>query len=233
MAHQNEVARDQDFTFIRTPAQVGGFVDKGLLVPVEGNADYRVATFVSFPFARPEVLTFVERLAAQYRASCGEPLVVTSLTRPQATQPTNAHALSVHPAGMAVDLRISQTGACRSWLEATLVSLEAEGVLDATRERNPPHYHVAVFPDAYRAYVERLVADSAGPAEIRAEALPAATVPRTAASVNVPPTAENRSSGSPSGRLFLAAFALAPLGLALGLRRGPPPDDEDSATSAE
>ena len=32
--------------------------------------------------ARPEVALFIRRLAAQYRAACGEQLVVTSLTRP-------------------------------------------------------------------------------------------------------------------------------------------------------
>src|SRR5690606_4402484 len=86
-----------------------------------------------------------------------EKLVVTSLTRPASSQPRNSHALSVHPTGMAVDLRISQRAASREWLENTLLSLEADGLLDVTRERNPPHYHVALFPEAYMAHVERLL----------------------------------------------------------------------------
>src|SRR5690606_8979905 len=68
----------------------------------------------------------------------------------------------VHPAGMAVDLRISSSAACRSWLESTLLSLERQEVLDVTRERHPPHYHIALFVDRYAEYVAPLIArDSA------------------------------------------------------------------------
>jgi len=57
---------------------------------------------------------------------------------------------------MAVDLRVPAASADRAWLEETLLSLEDAGVLDVTRERRPPHYHVAVYPAAYAAYVARL-----------------------------------------------------------------------------
>ena len=159
MVRQNQVAKESDYSFLRDGAEVRRFVAKGLLVPVDGDANYRTSK-VSFPYARPEVATFIERLGAQYRDRCGERMVVTSLTRPKVSQPGNAHELSVHPAGMAVDLRISRSAACRTWLEATLLSLERRGLLDVTRERNPPHYHVAVFPDAYGAHLRRLHADS-------------------------------------------------------------------------
>ena len=76
--------------------------------------------------------------------------------RPQNRQPANAASNSVHPAGMAVDLRIPDRGRCRSWLEQTLLSLEGSGVLDVTRERWPPHYHVAVFTTPYQNYVAAL-----------------------------------------------------------------------------
>ncbi|HSG48845.1 MAG TPA: LysM peptidoglycan-binding domain-containing protein, partial [Longimicrobiales bacterium] len=45
---------------------------------------------------------------------------------------------------------------CRQWLERVLLSLEGAGVVEATRERFPPHYHVAVFPRQYTAYVDQL-----------------------------------------------------------------------------
>jgi hypothetical protein len=64
---------------------------------------------------------------------------------------------------MAVDLRISRDADCRAWLEGTLLALESRSVLDVTRERNPPHYHIAVFPGAYSAYLER-VGGSTAPA---------------------------------------------------------------------
>ena len=155
MLKQNRIAHQHDYTFLQTSAEVRRFVERGLLVRLSGNANYQLAS-VSHPYARPAVKTFVERLAAQYRAACGEKLVVTSLTRPEREQPRNASDLSVHPAGMAVDLRVSRKRSCRSWLEKTTLSLEKRGVLEATRERNPSHYHVALYPEQYGDYLGRV-----------------------------------------------------------------------------
>ena len=152
-------SRQHDFTHLAGPAQLRRFVDAGLLVHLPGNRDYTLVD-VSFPFARPEVRLFVERLSSQYRRACNERLVVTSLTRPLSHQPRNASDRSVHPTGMAVDLR-RPAGRCRSWLEGVLMSLEARGVLEATRERRPPHYHVAVYPKPYATYVRGLTAQTA------------------------------------------------------------------------
>jgi hypothetical protein len=155
MQRQHEVARAEEYTFMRNAAQIRKFVGLGLLLPVSGNADYALDE-VSFPYARPALKTFVTRLARQYRQACGERLVITSLTRPLSEQPRNASDLSVHPAGMAVDLRVSRKASCQRWLAGTLLSLEERGVLDATRERRPPHFHVALFPEAYMRYVNGL-----------------------------------------------------------------------------
>ncbi len=152
---QNEAARAHDFTFLRDGAHVRRFVDAGYLVPVHSNHDYRVKR-ISFPFARPEVEVFLSRLGRQYEEACGRKLVVTSLTRPTTRQPRNASPRSVHPTGMAVDLRRSTNRYCREWLENLLLYLEGRGVLEAVRERWPPHYHVAVFPKEYAAYVESI-----------------------------------------------------------------------------
>lgn len=151
MRNQYAVAKKNDFTFLRTASQVRDFAEQGRLDTVAGNTDYRVDK-VSFPYARPEVLAFIERIARRYREATDEQLVVTSLTRPSAAQPRNAHRLSVHPAGMAVDLRIPASADARSWLETELLDLERADVLDVTRERRPPHYHVAVFPEAFAAF---------------------------------------------------------------------------------
>ncbi|HEX6135664.1 MAG TPA: DUF5715 family protein [Longimicrobiales bacterium] len=160
MQRQNRVAQQHDFTFLQTSAQIDRFVNAGYLERLRGNDNYELAR-VSHPVARPAVRVFVERLSAQYRSACGEKLVVTSLTRPAAGQPRNASDLSVHPAGMAVDLRISRKRACVRWLEKTLLSLEKQGVLDVTRERRPPHYHVALFPEPYERYVTNIAGASA------------------------------------------------------------------------
>lgn len=165
LARQNSQARAHDFTYLRTRSQVQSFVRKGLLVPVRPNADFELHA-VSFPYARPAVKTFIERLARQYRVACGERLVVTSLTRPRNHQPRNASPLSVHPTGMAVDLRRSNVRRCRDWLDAVLLALEDRGVLEANRERWPPHYHVAVYPRPYERYVERLARQRPGPTHL-------------------------------------------------------------------
>jgi LysM repeat protein len=178
---QNAQAAAHDFTFLRTAQQVRRFVDSGYLVSVAGGPNYDLHQ-VSFPYARPEVKLFVERLAAQYRAACGEKLVVTSLARPLSSQPINASDRSVHPTGMAVDLRRSNVGRCRQWLESTLLALEEGGVLEATLERSPPHYHIAVFPQPYASYVARITGSS-DPVTRTASASPAPPpIERTTAS---------------------------------------------------
>ncbi|HVG10847.1 MAG TPA: DUF5715 family protein [Thermoanaerobaculia bacterium] len=152
MVRQSQVARQHDYSYLRTSSQVNEFARRGLLVRLSGNSDYRVAD-VSFPYARPQVKTFVARLAEQYRDACGERLVITSLTRPTTRQPLNASPLSVHPTGMALDLRRSGRPACRAFLEKTLLTLEGRDVLEATKENHPPHYHVSLFPEPYMRYL--------------------------------------------------------------------------------
>jgi LysM repeat protein len=160
---QSRQARLHDFTYVARPMQLDRFVDAGLLVPVTGNRNY-VLEGVSHDVARPEVRLFLERTGAAYRRACGERMVVTSLTRPTSQQPANASRRSVHPTGMAVDLRRPVGPACRRWLENTLVTLEQRGVLEATLEHRPPHYHVAVFPEEYAALVGRVRRPPAVPA---------------------------------------------------------------------
>ena len=152
---QNAIAAEHDYTFLHNGERVRSFAAQGLLVRIQPNGDFTLRG-VSFPYARPEVELFVRRLGAQYRANCGEQLVVTSLTRPTSGQPANASERSVHPTGMALDLRRPYGTRCRAWLEGVLMSLERAGVLEATLERRPVHYHIAVFPKQYARYVARL-----------------------------------------------------------------------------
>jgi hypothetical protein len=167
METQHEVAVDEKLTFLARPDDVSEIVAEGGLVEVDGNSDYSLSG-VSYPYARPEVKLFIERISAQHMKEIGSRLVVTSLTRPSALQPRNAHELSVHPAGMAVDFRVPADTRSRTWLEKALLGLENAHVLDVTRERFPPHYHVAVFPAEYLAYAEkRQSADDASAREER------------------------------------------------------------------
>lgn len=178
MDRQNREARRHAFTFLDTSGDVHRFVEEGYLVPISGNGDYEVKPGVSFPYARPEVKLFLERLGRQHRAACGEPLVATSLTRPRSRQPRNASPRSVHPTGMAVDIRVSWSSRCRRWIEGVFLSLEAEGVLDANREYHPPHYHVALFPEPYAEHVARLAAEGSDEAAQARAAMARYTVRR-------------------------------------------------------
>lgn len=154
MDKQVDVAKQNDYTFFKTAADLRRSADSGELVAVADGRDYELSG-VSFPYALPELLLLIERLSGQYRDACDEKLVVTSLARPRSHQPANASPRSVHQAGMAADLRRSKRTKCRRWLEATLMTLESRGVVEATYEARPPHFHVAVFPEAYRRYVQR------------------------------------------------------------------------------
>ena len=162
MDRQVRAAQQHDFTFIDTPERVRFFVDQDWLVRIDSSRDFVVKNDVRYPYARPEVQLFAERLGRQYRRACGEQLVVTSLTRPTTHQPRNASDRSVHPTGMALDLRYSWNRSCREWLQGVLSSLERQGVLEATLERNPRHYHVALFPEPYANYVASLTARGVG-----------------------------------------------------------------------
>ncbi len=153
---QNAQAHRQRFSYLETPAQVRRFVDLGYLVPIPGNQDYTVKEGIQFAYARPAVKTFVERIGRRFHAVCGEQLLVTSLTRPRSQRLRNSSVRSVHPTGMALDIHLPWSRACRGWIEGVLYSLEAQGLIEANREHHPPHYHVAVFPNPYLAYVARV-----------------------------------------------------------------------------
>ena len=106
------------------------------------------------PYVLPSTVAFVVELATEYYAAgCGR-LVVRDALRITNEQPSNGSNYSVHPAGMAVDLRVRDIGeACESWMNNYLLEKEAEGRVDATREywkmvrgqKVPnPHFHLVV-----------------------------------------------------------------------------------------
>lgn len=153
MARQHAVAVASELSFTGTLDEMEALAETGALVAIDGGPHYEVMDWV-FPFGIPEVRGFVERLAHLYRRACGEEMVVTSLTRPYSEQLPNSHQLSVHPAGMAVDLRVPRNPDCREFLESDLLTKEEDGLVDVTLERAPPHYHVAIFPEPYQAWAD-------------------------------------------------------------------------------
>lgn len=119
---------------------------------------------------------------------------------------------------MAVDLRVPRGPSCRNWLETRLLGLEEADLLDVTREQRPPHYHIALFPSAYRAHVEALLAEKARLAaeQARADSLVAARPPD-----EEPASAAADGRGVPPYAIAgLPLLALALIGVHLGRARG-------------
>lgn len=145
-------AHDHNLTFFRSGTGVRSAARRDDLVRLSGNENYRVVN-VTYPYALSTTRTFVQRLSAQYRDACGERLVVTSATRPTSLRLFNSTDKSVHPTGMAVDIRKPTRGSCLRWLRGTLLALEERGAIEATEEHRPPHFHVAVYPRQYLAYI--------------------------------------------------------------------------------
>jgi hypothetical protein len=211
MVRQHDAAIAHDFAFASTAEQVRRLADSGEVVRLTDTEELALVG-VSYPYALPVVRALLARLAEDYREAIGSRLVVTSLVRPTSLQPANASALSVHPAGMAIDFRVPTKASARRWLEGTLLSLEREGVLDVTRERRPPHFHVAVFPDAARVYLARRdSADAAAVLVALSEMVtPAPTVQRA------PATEDDRGSAA---ALLAFGGVLAVGGVGAGLAR--------------
>lgn len=161
-----ERAVDEGLPFNETASDVRAAAGSGSLVRLEAGPNVTLRR-VAFPYVTPTTGAFVERFGAQYRDACGKPLVVTSATRPSDRQPVNSVAESVHPTGMAVDLR-KPSGRCLRWLRSTLLAMEGDGVIEATEEHHPAHFHVAVFASA--------PARQTAARSVRPPARPAATV---------------------------------------------------------
>ncbi|HYD52092.1 MAG TPA: DUF5715 family protein [Gemmatimonadaceae bacterium] len=137
--------------FRATPEVISTDAAAGKLVPLGGSLDYELTGGVGWPYVTPETKRFVELFAEQFSAVCQMPLVITSASRPLSRQPRNASPQSVHPTGIAIDLRRPPSGPCLDWTRQALVELEKRGVVEATEERRPVHFHVAVLAPRGRA----------------------------------------------------------------------------------
>jgi LysM repeat protein len=140
-----DFAVDHGLTFYRTPIDIDQAAAAGKLVQLTGDSSYELSRGVGFSYATKEARQFVLAFAPQYRAACGTPLMVTSAARPTSRQPRNANPYSVHPTGIAIDIRRPPAGPCQRWLRSALAQLEDQGLVEATEERHPVHLHVAVL----------------------------------------------------------------------------------------
>lgn len=132
-----------ELDFLRTSKSIYEAVKDRELVMLSITSDLTLLD-VAYPFVLPRTRDVVNVFARKYHEVCGERLIVTSASRPRSEQPRNASPKSVHPTGMAVDFR-RPTGECLAWVRQELVLLERQGVLEATEEKHPVHFHVAVL----------------------------------------------------------------------------------------
>ena len=140
-----DFAQRHRFPFYLTPTTLDSAIADGKLVALTGDSTYELTRGVGFSYATREAKEFVTLFAPQYLAACGSPLTVTSAARPMSRQPRNANPHSVHPTGIAVDIRRPPPGPCLTWVRTALAELEAKGIVEATEEHHPVHLHVAVL----------------------------------------------------------------------------------------
>ena len=152
--HLYLVARASGLQFHATVRSARRAVAAGEFVPLRGNNDYVPKSSMSLPYATAEVRSYIEHLSAEYHSACGERLVITSALRPMSRRPRNGSVKSVHPTGIAVDVRKPKRRLCRDWLRQLLLQHEREGTIEATEEFRPPHFHVVVLQALERRATE-------------------------------------------------------------------------------
>lgn len=131
--------------FVHSNAELERRAGEGEYVALSRSTATYQLKGVTSPYVRPATRNFVTKFAADYARQCGEPLTVTSAMRPTSIRLRNSVEKTVHPTGIAVDLRASRSAGCRSWMRATLLDMENAGTIDATEEHHPPHFHVVVL----------------------------------------------------------------------------------------
>jgi hypothetical protein len=170
-------AQMRDLQFLRTTSDVYDAARAGALKLISMTEDLELDK-TTWPFVLPNTLRFADSLAAEYHKGCGERITVTSGARPLDKQPRNASPKSVHPTGMAIDFRRPRTPACLTWLRKALVDLEDRRVVEATEERHPPHFHVAVLRQAIEPRI--MMSSAAGDVQLKPVAKKKTTVKKKA-----------------------------------------------------
>jgi LysM repeat protein len=140
-----DFAQRYRYPFYLTPTNIDTAIAHGRLVELTGDSTYELTRGVQENYATREAKQFVTMFAPQYLHACGSPLTVTSAARALSRQPRNANPHSVHPAGIAVDIRRPPPGPCLNWVRNALAQLEAQGIVEAIEELHPVHLHVAVL----------------------------------------------------------------------------------------
>jgi hypothetical protein len=139
---QLQYAKGRQLPLMTTVAEYKERIASGYFVPFEGPYLHVLA---DRPYALPSTVAFVTEMSVAYKAAgCGK-LVVRDALRLTTERPKNGSIHSVHPAGMAVDIRVQYIKSeCADWLRSYVRLKEAAGKVDGTHELKPEHLHVVV-----------------------------------------------------------------------------------------
>jgi hypothetical protein len=151
-AEAYQEAKKHQVPFVSSEAEIKTLLQQDRLVRLVSETHFEVDEQVSYPYVLPEVRIFAQRMGEYLHEVCGERMVITSALRLTTQKLRNSISDTVHPTGMALDIRLPPRK-CRKWFEARKKYLEYKGVIQATRERWPPHYHVVVYPKQYAMYI--------------------------------------------------------------------------------
>lgn len=139
-------------------------VKESLLVPVP-NDDYvrwHRKSPRQYAFSLPHTHDFLVKLGKDFRKVFNKPIIVTSAIRPKSYQkklalrnrnaaPVDGPLASTHPTGATIDIGYKKLRRQeRLWLEAYLAKKEAEGFVQATKERHQACFHVMVYASGRR-----------------------------------------------------------------------------------
>jgi hypothetical protein len=199
-----DFAVDHGLTFYRTPSDIDQAVAAGKLVQLTGDSTYELSRGVGFSYATKEARQFVLYFAPQYFTACGTPLMVTSAARPTSRQPRNANPYSVHPTGIAIDIRRPPAGACQRWLRGALAQLEDQGFVEATEERHPVHVHVAVLTAPGTVASLPLLANAGAPSRVAGASSP--SLPQAVHVSNPPGQATDAANGEVEDRISTSTY---------------------------
>ena len=129
-------------------------VSSGSLQRLEGP-NLRIKSGGVVPYVLPQTKYFILGLAFDYgQAGCGDLVITDALRFSDGNMPSAASSFSVHPRGMAVDVRTNGiTEYCKKWLNDYLTVRENRMSVDVTYEQwktvrgrkvPNPHYHLVV-----------------------------------------------------------------------------------------
>ena len=142
---QHDWAKEHRIAFMHTNRMYREAINTGHFVRLHHP---KLIVLARRPYVLPATAKFIYALAEDFaEAGCG-PLTVTGAGRLTSERPSTGSIYSVHPTGMAVDLRVRNLSQyCELWLNGYLEAMEQEVRIDATREHNPPHFHTVVLPE--------------------------------------------------------------------------------------